>query len=453
MALRRHLLLALLVAAALALAGGPDARGGCALSRAFPSALPARAEAPPAPAPAAEAWEEEDDEDAPAKEAPKPRESPRAAPRRTQTWGEYLSAVPWSRFRLDGLFLLLIVAYYAVSYLGARRNDEIAKRWYKATAAAWEAQFAQLGNGEGHKLMRDGPSNTMFYATGRDAVRRMYGFFKLLPRNDPLLYIYRTMWLRQNDLLVLDFELDPDAADGFVWALLHKRVSDSYVRSKAIDGKLLRADLALPRPRSHNNLPREQLIQLTEAPEFSDAALSDPNFLALLRAVVEPAGAAAAPGGVWLEELSYSDVPREAVETTDAFERDSVKRLTLTLRLPPGLVSRDATDAEAAALRSLASLALAAVDLLAASRGALPADTRAKIKKSRDEERKKFGKADEEKRLEELRKRKVEARKAEERRIAALPADRRAREEAKLAEKDREKAMKRKGGKQKIVMA
>jgi hypothetical protein len=127
----------------------------------------------------------------------------------------------------------------------------------------------------------------------------------------------------------------------------------------------------------------------------------------------------------------------------EAFEEASRRIVTLTMRMPQKF---DGPTSEIA--KSLVRIPLILIDTICAARGNLSGDTRAKIKKARDELKKGFIKAEEEKRLEELRKRKVEAKKAE---LAALSP----KERAKREEKDAlvEQKRKQKGSKQKVVMA
>jgi hypothetical protein len=115
----------------------------------------------------------------------------------------------------------------------------------------------------------------------------------------------------------------------------------------------------------------------------------------------------------------------------------------MTMRMPSTF---DRPTAEIA--KSLVRIPLILVDTICAAKGNLSNDTRTKIKKARDDLKRNFLKAEEEKRMEELRKRKLDARKAE---LTALSPKERAKREEKEAQLEQKRKMK--GGKQKVVMA
>jgi hypothetical protein len=59
----------------------------------------------------------------------------------------------------------------------------------------------------------------------------------------------------------------------------------------------------------------KEYVHISEAAEISEALFSNAEFAGLLRSVAEDSAQRLAPGGVWIEELSVSDVPREAAQT------------------------------------------------------------------------------------------------------------------------------------------
>ena len=54
----------------------------------------------------------------------------------------------------------------------------------RITLPSWEPQFAHIGSNEGHKLIRDGPRDYIFYASGRLYVQHVYAFIRLVARHD-----------------------------------------------------------------------------------------------------------------------------------------------------------------------------------------------------------------------------------------------------------------------------
>lgn len=130
-----------------------------------------------------EKWEEEDEEgdDVPvAKKGGKAAgagaggaQQPRA------TWGEYLANIPWHLLRLDAAMVALVVIYYVNSFRGQSANFNLAKKWAAATLETWREQFAKIGDENGHTLMVDSARDTLFYASGRENVRKCLGYLKV----------------------------------------------------------------------------------------------------------------------------------------------------------------------------------------------------------------------------------------------------------------------------------
>lgn len=133
--------------------------------------------------------------------------------------------------------------------------------------------------------------------------------------------------------------------------------------------------------------------------------------------------------------------------SAEAFEKNYRKIVTMTIRIPSSVSSAD-ESAVTKIMEALVRIPLMLIDILAASKGIMSSDTKSKIREAREKERKKFSKAEEQKRMEELRKRKLEAKKAE---LAMMNPKDRAKQEEKDAERERKKRAK--AGKQRVVMA
>lgn len=101
----------------------------------------------------AEDEDDEEEDDSGPKAAPRKAGAKPEAPRRTATWGEFLSTIPWNKFYLDFVALGLVVIYYLNSFRGSSANEKIAKNWYKLTSNVWREQFAVLGDKDGNTLM------------------------------------------------------------------------------------------------------------------------------------------------------------------------------------------------------------------------------------------------------------------------------------------------------------
>ena len=81
-----------------------------------------------------------------------------------------------SDFTLELSLASAFIIYLMVFYQGSRKNKDLARTWLRSTLGIWTLQFAQLGDGQGHKLIKDGPRDYVLYATGRKYVSHVYGF-------------------------------------------------------------------------------------------------------------------------------------------------------------------------------------------------------------------------------------------------------------------------------------
>lgn len=81
-----------------------------------------------------------------------------------------------SDFTLELSLASAFLIYLMVFYQGSRKNKDLARTWLRSTLGIWTLQFAQIGDGQGHKLVKDGPRDYVLYATGRKYVAHAYGF-------------------------------------------------------------------------------------------------------------------------------------------------------------------------------------------------------------------------------------------------------------------------------------
>lgn len=60
------------------------------------------------------------------------------------------------------------------------------------------SQFAHVGNDKGHVLVKDGPADFLFYASGRIHCQYLRARLQMLPRHDPIAFLYRCLSPRQD---------------------------------------------------------------------------------------------------------------------------------------------------------------------------------------------------------------------------------------------------------------
>jgi hypothetical protein len=82
-------------------------------------------------------------------------------------------------FYVEMILGFIVLVYVLVQLRGSKMNRELARKWMRGTLSLWEKNFAQVGDEMGHKLMKDGPSDYIFYASGRRYVRHVYGFIEV----------------------------------------------------------------------------------------------------------------------------------------------------------------------------------------------------------------------------------------------------------------------------------
>ncbi|KXS13621.1 DUF1682-domain-containing protein [Gonapodya prolifera JEL478] len=349
-------------------------------------------------------------------------------------------------WRFDAVAVSVLIVYGVVWWLGRGKNSTFATEWLRTTHSVWSLNFAEIGDGKAHTLMVESDREFLFWASGRKSVVSVLGRLKLLPRHDVVLgFIYN--WLfPAYDTLELTVELPKDTGDDFVFSIMSNKLA-----AKANE----RFDMTFPRTRTHPTInPATHTLQ-TESSEYSDLILKDESVKEFFKLMDTKDG----PGGLWLEELTLSDVPKIRPVDTEAF--DSFKpTLTAVFRLPPSLASGPAKTEDGESDRRMCikqiEFVLDCVDKWSnEGRGPLLLnDTKSKVKKARDAAFQDIAKKTEEKRKEEQYKSKADLKKAEEERLAQLPLEERRKAERKLAEKERERELKkqRKKGVSRVVM-
>ncbi|KAG6378534.1 DUF1682-domain-containing protein [Boletus reticuloceps] len=310
----------------------------------------------------------------------------------------------------QAILLLGVLLYLAIALYGKHRNQRTADALYNALHPLLARNFSAPASSSG--LIPDGPTDFFVFSTGRRAVASLHTF---------LWQLYDLRY-QPRDHLTLDFLLDADAAAAlpdFVWAVINK--------SELTTIKDNRWDLTFTRTTEHSSLPPMFSI-MSEFADVSDALfklhLSPSTTLSTLLATP--------PSLTYLRSLSITDQPHERPQLAASYvaEKHTSKRVFLDISIP-----KQPSD-----ILPLVDAVFALVDILAAGKVSLRPETKAKIRKVREDIEKEI-------REEEIREKKEEAaedkkaakRKAEQDKIARLSPV----EQKKLLERNQKRALKK----------
>ncbi|TFK75889.1 DUF1682-domain-containing protein [Pluteus cervinus] len=321
------------------------------------------------------------------------------------------------------LYLVGGVLFYALwSVINARINSSRAKSWLNAYLPLYEAQFSQPSL---RGLTADGSSDYFNFSTGRRNIASLHTIFALCPRHDLLQWSYQIgktfidLYYRPTDEVQLDFTLAPGALSSeFVWAVVAK--------DELLNVKNDRWDLSFTKTTENATLGPTFMVMS----EFADVTdnllkpLGNVNLLALLQdPKVRP----------YFRSLSITDQPRERPSAPLA-QSEREKHVILNLTLPSSSSGIEAT-------KDLVSSLFVLIDNL--NKINLRPETRNKLKKIRED-------LDHNLKVDALKEKKEEIeqdaqdkkaakKKAEEDRIAKLPAA----EQHKIMEKERKRAIRK----------
>ncbi|KAF9247065.1 DUF1682-domain-containing protein [Melanogaster broomeanus] len=335
-------------------------------------------------------------------------------------------------FKLQGYLLLALLLYTALALYGKSVNARKANALYTALLPLLSHHFSAPTSSSG--LISDGPTDFFIFSTGRRALASLHSVFSLRPRQDPLNFIWQSLWrmydLRYDpvDELSLDFLFDPKSASDvpdFVWAVVQK--------SELTGIKDERWDLTFTRTTEHPSLP-PTLSLMSEFADVSETLLKLPLTATTTLATLFSSARTQA----YLRSLSITDQPPERPLTVSSYleEKSKSKRVVLNLRLPD--------VGEADEVLEMVEAVFALVDMLATGKVVFRPETRAKIKKVREDTEKDIKQEELKEKTEEAAEdRKAAKRKAEQERIAKLSAA----EQKKVLERNHKRAIKKSQGK------
>lgn len=329
--------------------------------------------------------------------------------------------------RVQACLLLALLVYAGLSLYGKTANARKADRFYSVVLPLFSQQFSKPTSG----LVSDGPSDFFVFSTGRRAISSLHTVLALRPRHDLLQFIWQYLWsaydLRYEpfDALTFDFTLGSDAAAAtpdFIWAVMRKSEL-TVIRDQRWDLQ------TFTRTANHPGLD-STLFVMSEFADVTETLVKlapSRNSTPLLTLI-----SSALP---YLRVFSITDQPEERPSASALATKS--KRVILTFDLP------DDTQGVNRILPLLEGT-FALVDLLATGRVTFRPETRAKIRKIREDVEKTVKEEEEkEKREEVLEDRRSAKRKAEEERFAKLGAA----DQKKALERERKRALKKSQGK------
>ena len=95
--------------------------------------------------------------------------------------------------------LVFDITYY---FVGSTKNKQIARKWIEIHRDIIEPEFAKCGDNEGHLLLKDGPKDYVFYASGRSDLEYCQIILSLAPRHDLVLHLLHYLSTSINDKMV-----------------------------------------------------------------------------------------------------------------------------------------------------------------------------------------------------------------------------------------------------------
>ncbi|KAK1236578.1 hypothetical protein PQX77_000130 [Marasmius sp. AFHP31] len=304
-------------------------------------------------------------------------------------------------FKTEVYLVGIIVLYVVAWFIGKGVNGRKAESWVDAHKPVLEQQFSKANQ---RGLLRDGYTDFFTFSTGRRNIASLHVVLAFRPIHDLLQYIFYTVRTlvdldyRFRDDLELDFKLLPNALPhDFVWAVVAKE----ELRKIKDD----RWDLTFTKTSENPGLP-PNLSVMSEFADVTDNILRISPLANILKdPKIQP----------YFRSLSVTDQPRDRpAKPVEAEKRE--KHVILTLSIPPSSHTKDTVPIVEAVFPFIDSL----------TKINLRPETKTKLKKVREDLDKSLkadavAKAKEEQ--EQAREdQKAAKRRAEEERIAKLPA-------------------------------
>ncbi|KAI8622776.1 hypothetical protein BC830DRAFT_1162664 [Chytriomyces sp. MP71] len=189
-----------------------------------------------------------------------------------------LAGIAWDLVSLSDYYaeiatMAVLSVVLVLHHFSRTACQNAATSWMKATIAVWQENFAHFGDDKNFSLIRDGPTDFIFYASGRVFVKKVYGFIKLVSRYDPIGYIVSNPYTAppgyiDHDTAQMEFHI-VDELPRLFFAIIAK---DQYpnIKRKRYDVAEFGVTVKLP-----VGFPKDHYVVLTDAPELANAILAD----------------------------------------------------------------------------------------------------------------------------------------------------------------------------------
>lgn len=350
-----------------------------------------------------------------------------------------------SDFLVEFILFLVLTIYILVHWNGDRKNKENARKWMRATLDIWEDNFTLVGDGQGHKLIRDGTRDYIFYASGRKYVENVYAYLELVARNDLVSYfVHQRQGIRLHDRVKFQVTLNAADLDSFIFAILPKK-SVLDILKERWDLNHFAKSLTVP------GFPLKEFYSLYgDVPEVLDGLLSNKKILSGLYGFIglsldsKELDKATFSS---LEEWTLSDLPRNKPEKMEDL-KNAKKVMTIVFRLPSLTLS---TQELKPVLDEMSYFIMDVLDFLGES-GRLSVEGKIKSKKIRIDVENSILKAQEEEIKQKLYEKKIKEKKAKQEAVSKLSTEEQRKFDEKERKKEQKKAQKKMMSKGKVVM-
>ncbi|KAJ3379861.1 hypothetical protein HDU92_006335 [Lobulomyces angularis] len=346
-------------------------------------------------------------------------------------------------FFIEGTVVAFLVVYLALYLYGRFVNSVRANAWSDATRSIWEDQFSKVGVND-QMLLQDSPKDFLFFATGRNYVKDVYGYITCKPRHDlySVLYdFFRSGYT--HDFVTLNFNMDCEC-DNFIFALLPKLNSHLIVKS--------RYDLyEFTKAREVNSkFPKDQYQLYSDNQEFINHLFNDTQVLEVLwnSCGLDLDGNGSEYLSPLIESIIFTDQPKEKPEQPIDLEKPVSKVLQFKFRFP---VIKQDSEKFKELMQKLTLLSLDVVDYIGQF-GKLSFEIRDRVKRIRIAANSKIIKELEWIRKEELEKIKFKGKKEKQNAVSKLSPEEQKKFEEKERKKDSKKLEKKRLKKGKLVL-
>ncbi|RKP24899.1 hypothetical protein SYNPS1DRAFT_23062, partial [Syncephalis pseudoplumigaleata] len=122
----------------------------------------------------------------------------------------------------------LLICYVFIYQWGKYTNEQLAKTWIKHHLDLFASHFAHVGNDKGHILVKDGPADFLFYASGRVHCQYLRARLQMVPRHDPIALLVGLL-RPQHDRISIEVCMNEDEYDPMVFGVATaSKVNNAY---------------------------------------------------------------------------------------------------------------------------------------------------------------------------------------------------------------------------------